>query len=86
MKTKDGTLALVVIGLALVVLGQQGRPPGFLRGDVNGDGVVNVGDVIVLGRIIAGVDPTNPRADVNGDGVVNQADIDEVGRIILRSG
>jgi hypothetical protein len=47
-------------------------------GDVNGDGVVNMADVIIVINAF-GSYPGHPRwniaADVNGDGVVNMADI-----------
>jgi sugar lactone lactonase YvrE len=48
---------------------------GFLYGDVNGDGVVNVGDTILV-RSIAGatLDNTNFQYDVNADGLVNVGD------------
>src|SRR3984893_16171635 len=44
---------------------------GFLNGDVNGDGFVNVGDTIIV-RNHAGVtlDNTNFQYDVNVDGAV----------------
>lgn len=85
MKISD-VLALIGAGLALATLmGWVGRrqAPRFLRGDVNGDGVVNMADVVALERIVTGLDPVNPRADVNGDGLINQLDIDEVQRIVL---
>jgi uncharacterized repeat protein (TIGR01451 family) len=48
---------------------------GFLNGDVNGDGVVNVGDTLMT-RGAAGVtlDITNFQFDVNVDGMVNVGD------------
>ncbi len=57
-----------------------------LRGDVNGDGEVNVADINTLIDIILGgrVDEdTRIRADVNGDGEVNIADVNAVIDIIL---
>ena len=53
----------------------MGTQIGFLIGDVNGDGVVNVGDTIVV-RGNAGVtlDVTNFLNDVNIDGAVNVGD------------
>jgi len=57
-----------------------------LKGDVNGDGEVNIADVNALIDIIAGgaADAdTRYRADVNGDGEVNIADINAVIDIIL---
>ena len=55
-----------------------------LKGDVNGDGEVNIGDINKLVAIILGAeDDTNGRSDVNGDGEVNIADINAVIEIIL---
>ena len=57
-----------------------------LKGDVNGDGEVNIADVNALIDIIAGgaADAdTRYRADVNGDGEVSIADINAVIDIIL---
>lgn len=60
----------------------------WLRGDVNGDGEVNIADVNTLIDIILGGsfdDMTMLRADVNGDGEIGIADINEVQDIILTS-
>ncbi len=57
-----------------------------LKGDVNGDGEVNIADVNAIIGIILGnnVDAEiGERADVNGDGEVNIADINSVISIIL---
>ena len=59
-----------------------------LRGDVNGDGEVNISDVNAIVNIILGatVDTsTMTRADVNEDGEVNISDINAVLDIILGS-
>lgn len=82
---KDQTLlilGLIIVGI--ILFAQKG--PTALKGDVNGDGVVDSGDIIALKRIIEGLDPPNPRADVNGDGKIDQADIDMVKQIILAQG
>ena len=58
----------------------------MLRGDVNGDGVVNVGDINVVVNIILGGHASPEvmkRADVNGDGMVNISDINLLISIIL---
>ena len=48
-----------------------------LAADVNGDGVVDVADLIIVA--IAIVKPVqNPRVDVNGDGVVDGEDVERV--------
>ena len=54
-----------------------------LRGDANGDGVVNMGDAVKVMRIILGLDPVTPGADANGDGLVNMGDVTKIQRIIL---
>ena len=46
-----------------------------LKGDVNQDGKVNVGDIMAIINIMAGQGGNNAKADVNGDGNVNVGDI-----------
>ena len=59
-------------------------PSGGMRGDVNGDGQVNAGDVSELYAIILGTDTTNAgKADLNGDSNINAGDISELYSIIL---
>ena len=58
----------------------------MLRGDVNGDGVVNVGDINAVVNIILGGKASPEvmkRADVNNDGMVNISDINLLISIIL---
>ena len=53
-----------------------------IKGDVNGDNVVNISDVnIIIGMIISG--NSDSSGDVNGDGSVNIGDINYVIGIIL---
>ncbi|MBR5685491.1 MAG: endonuclease [Muribaculaceae bacterium] len=57
-----------------------------LRGDVNGDGEVNIADVNALLNIILGGEAdaaTMVRADINEDGEINIADVNAVIDIIL---
>ena len=59
---------------------------GWLKGDVNGDGEVNVADINAIVSIILGKpadDDTMLRADVNGDGEINIADINATVNIIM---
>ena len=57
---------------------------GGVRGDINGDGQVNAGDVSELYAIILGTDTTNAgRGDLNADGNINAGDISELYSIIL---
>jgi surface protein len=59
----------------------------ILRGDVNGDGKVNVTDVTTLVNMILGVMPMNEaRADMNSDGKVNVSDVTALINIILGIG
>lgn len=58
----------------------------FIKGDVNGDGTVNISDVNVLINIILGATmdaETMKRADVNEDGSINISDVNEVIALIL---
>lgn len=58
-----------------------------LRGDVNGDGEVNTGDISEIYSVILGIRMTNmSRADINGDDRVNTGDISELYGIILGTG
>ena len=60
-------------------------PEEFLRGDVNGDGDVNVIDITALIDAIMNDDTSNPRADVNEDGEINVIDITALIDIIMNS-
>ena len=60
------------------------KSTAILKGDVNGDGKVNVSDVSTLINMILGVVSTDQdRADVNGDGRVNVSDVTALINIIL---
>lgn len=68
----------LLLALILLVAGCIPIPrpePAPIQGDVNGDGVLNMGDVIKLELIMAGKAAETPGADVNGDGVVNIGDL-----------
>ena len=57
-----------------------------IRGDVNGDGSVNVADIACIIDVMAGsADVSSALADVNGDGTPNVADIGEVIDIMAAS-
>jgi hypothetical protein len=61
-------------------------PPIWVKGDVNGDGEVNIADINTVVRIIQGYvadDDTMLRADVNEDGEINIADINLIIKIIM---
>ena len=60
--------------------------PAENKGDINGDGVVNVSDVTVLINKILGLsDYSNTACDINGDGVVNVSDVTDLINMILKS-
>ena len=67
--------------LASLVANAQNSP----RGDVNGDGEVNIADVNVVIDVILG-DGSNMAADVNNDAEINIADINALIDIILGGG
>ena len=55
-----------------------------VKGDVNGDGKVNVSDVTTLVNMILGTIPKNEAvADINGDGKVNVSDVTALVNLIL---
>lgn len=57
--------------------------PCNLKGDVNGDCIVNGTDLVVLTNIILGKSENRPAADVNQDGYVNGTDYVVLANIIL---
>lgn len=60
--------------------------PEYPKGDVNGDGEVNIADVNALIEIIlGGEDMSEGRSDVNEDGEVNISDVNEDLNIIMKS-
>jgi hypothetical protein len=74
---KDATLAELLkadaaLKEAIVYIPEEG-----LKGDVNGDGLVNSSDVVRLYEYMAGQTEgvSESAADVNGDGTVNSSDI-----------
>ena len=60
--------------------------PVSIKGDANGDGVVNVADIVEIVNFIKG-NPSNmfngSLADVNDDGTVNDKDIETIEKIIF---
>lgn len=81
---KDATLAELLradaaLKEAIVYIPEEG-----LKGDVNGDGVVDGTDIQVVINIIL-AETNDPVGDVNGDGEVDGTDIQEIINIILQS-
>ena len=62
--------------------GGGGSRPGAVRGDVNGDGVVDERDLTTLRGIILGLDGVAENADCNRDGKIDALDITTIKRII----
>jgi len=54
-----------------------------LLGDLNGDGTINVVDIVMLVNIILNGEEYNPVADLNSDGTINVVDIVTLVNIIL---
>ncbi len=60
-------------------------PNSVTLGDVNGDGNINVQDIILTVNIILGLNPFTSSADVNEDGLINILDVVGIVNIILRN-
>jgi len=70
----------------LTLSGPSCAPAGPLPGDINADGVVNMGDVKLFAAVLVGQD-INPNhlaaADMNGDGSNNGADIQPFVQVVI---
>ena len=55
----------------------NGDSQSSIKGDVNGDGTVDVADISAIISTMAGI-ASYPSADVNGDGSIDVADISNV--------
>ena len=64
----DGTQSPPMESDAIVVL-------SAILGDVNGDDIVNIFDLVIVSQNFGQTPPTNPAADVNGDSIVNIFDL-----------
>lgn len=58
--------------------------PDSVRGDLSGDGVVDIEDLTTIAGMILGSKEKNSAADLNGDGVVDVLDLTEIVGIILK--
>lgn len=66
--------ALLVLALALLLTGGSALAFVPCDADLNGDGVVNLTDVVMFASdYYLGTNP--PRSDFNGDGIINLTDI-----------
>ena len=75
-------------GNAMIARAQKYPPEffegqGVMTGDINGDSIVNILDVIVLINIVLGAADSNDASDINGDGTHNILDIVALVNIIL---
>jgi len=77
----EGKMVGHVGGYSITVKAEEEQP---LKGDVNGDGEVNVTDLVPLVNMILGVTPSSTAADVNGDGEVNVTDLVPLVNLILK--
>ena len=64
--------------------GGSGGGETSITGDVNGNGVVDQGDLVALARFMAGIDDLEDttRADINGDGIYSAADLTALARML----
>ncbi|MEX2185298.1 MAG: choice-of-anchor Q domain-containing protein [Pirellulales bacterium] len=67
----DGDLDTV----ARIDIGSYEYSPTFLFGDLNGDGVVGLGDLMAVQRNFAATDASYAQGDLNADGRVDSADV-----------
>ena len=93
--TSDGTYVAVGYGTAVItaMANDEGKATAqcvinvaqpFVKGDVDGNGSVNVSDVTALINVIIGIaDWPEVRCDMNGDGVINVTDVTSLINIIL---
>ena len=63
--------------------GGGGGKPEIVRGDLNGDVVVDERDLTLLKEIILGLEDGTANADLNGDGKINALDVTMIKRVIL---
>ena len=77
------TVPVYVDNFTVYYTGEQGGPSEGLKGDVNGDGTVDISDVNAVINIMLGKGQSNDAADVNGDGKVDISDVNVVINIML---
>lgn len=81
---RECTVSFSYTGAELTYHFIQGEISENKKGDVNGDGEVNVSDVTALVNMILGVqEKDEARADVDGNGVINVSDVTALVNIIL---
>jgi hypothetical protein len=95
--SKTSLMSIVVLGAGVATIWyfvnkNKKEETTFLTGDINGDGIVDMADVLISERISMGLTDANnnpypsdwvSRADVNKDGIVDSNDINSICDIIL---
>lgn len=79
-------LTLLLPLFCLTLAGQNNQANRILLGDANGDGVVNVADIVEIINFNDGRPSgffIEDRADVNCDGIINREDIAGITNIIM---
>ena len=81
---KEKLLTIMLSLFCLTVAGQNDQNTYKLRGDVNGDGIVNQADVDIVANYIMGTSTgfSFEDVDVNNDGYANAADIVKIVEVI----
>lgn len=75
-------------GMAVYKIGKNvgGTEEPSKKGDIDGDGVINVTDVTALtNKVLGAADYADAICDLNGDGVVNVSDVTELINMILNA-
>ena len=74
------------IGSSWIARAQKYSPDylmDFMLGDLNGDGTLNILDIVILANLILSGDDSNPAGDLNQDGSQNILDIVILVNLIL---
>ena len=71
-------------GLAIYKIGKGVSGGTTTKGDINGDGTINVTDVTALvNKILGSASYSDSVCDINGDGTVNVTDVTTLVNMIL---
>ncbi len=87
--TKSILITFTVVVAMIIFVAAVTGAPDYVAGDVNGDGVIDVRDVVLVQKHILGLQypPLTAvqllAADVNGDGEINVSDVVEIMKIAL---